>query len=207
MKRSLFALALAAALPLSAQARDLSYDFVELDYSRTSIDEDAIGVELDPTGWGLKGSKLLGEKFYFYGGYQAGDDDIFGYNVDTDTTNVGFGWRHAIGENADFNAELGYVHQNLEIGENIPLPCGCGYIPNFSTSADGFRASAGVRGMLGENFEGWAKANYTDGSDFEGDFSGTLGGQFMFAKMWGVTAEAEFGEDYNTWTLGVRASF
>ena len=61
--------------------------------------------------------------------------------------------------------------------------------------------------MLSENFEGWAKANYTDGQDYEGDFSGTLGAQWMFAKMWGVTAEAEVVEDYTQWTLGVRASF
>ena len=207
MKRSLFALALAAALPLSAQARDLDYDFVELDYAHLSVDDQGLGVDLDPNGWGLRGSALMGTSFYFHGAYQQGNDEIYGYDVDFDTTHLGFGWRHAISERADFNAELGYIRQTLEIGENIPLPCGCGYLPNFTADAEGLRASAGVRGMLSENFEGWAKASYTDGQDFEGDFSGTLGGQWMFTKMWGVTAEAEVGEDYTQWTVGVRASF
>ena len=188
MKRSLFALALAAALPLSAQARDLDYDFVELDYAHLSVDDQGLGVDLDPNGWGLRGSALMGTSFYFHGAYQQGNDEIYGYDVDFDTTHLGFGWRHAISERADFNAELGYI-------------------PNFTADAEGLRASAGVRGMLSENFEGWAKASYTDGQDFEGDFSGTLGGQWMFAKMWGVTAEAEVGEDYTQWTVGVRASF
>jgi hypothetical protein len=211
MKRTLlFALALAAALPMSAQARDLEYSFVELDYGRMNLD----GGDVDPTGFGIKGSVELGESFYFFGGYQQGNDEVAGLDIDLDTTQAGFGWKHAISDKADFNAELSWLHQNLDIGENTPLPgppCGCGgsggFIPNVSADADGARLSAGVRGMLSDNFEGWAKANYTDGSDFDGDFSGTLGAQFKFAHMWGITAEAEIGNDYDLYTIGVRASF
>jgi hypothetical protein len=209
MKRSLFALALAAALPLSAQARGLEYSFVELDYARMNIDGG-----IDPAGWGIKGSVEVSKSFYLYGGHQQGNEEISGIDIDLDTTQVGVGWRHPISDSADFNAELGWLHQNLDIGENIPLPgspCGCGggggFIPNVGAEADGYRASIGLRGAMAENFEGYVKANYTDGSDFDGDFSGTLGGQVKFGGMWGVTAEAEFGNDYNTYLLGVRASF
>ena len=210
MMRSLFALALAAALPLSAQASELSDSYVELDYARMNLDGD-----VDPTGWGIKGSAKLSQSFYVYGGYQQGNDEIAGVDIDIDTTQVGLGWRHPLSDSADFNAELGWLHQNLDIGENISLPgspCGCGggsggFIPNISGEADGYRASVGLRGALSDNFEGYAKANYTDGSDFDGDFSGTLGAQVKFGPMWGVTAEAEFGDDYNIFLLGVRASF
>jgi hypothetical protein len=210
MKRTLFALALAAALPVSAQASELSYSFVELDYARMNIDGD-----VDPTGWGIKGSAEVSKSFYVFGQYQQGNEEISGIDIDLDTTQVGVGWRHPISDSADFNAELGWIHQAVDIGENIPLPglpCGCGgssggFIPNDGAEADGVRGSVGLRGALSENFEGYAKANYTDGSDFDGDFSGTLGAQVKFAHMWGVTAEVEFGDDYNTFLLGVRANF
>jgi len=53
MKYSLLALALAAALPLSAQAADgLSYTYVEADY---------VNLDNDVDGWGLRGSAELGE--------------------------------------------------------------------------------------------------------------------------------------------------
>ena len=212
MMRSLFALALAAALPLSAQAGELSYSYVELDYARTNVD--VFDADLDLDGFGIRGSVELGESFYGFGGYQQGNDEIDGLDLDFDTTQVGFGWRHALSDAADFNAELGWIHQNADLGENIPLPgsgCGCGgggsFFPNASAEADGYRASIGLRGSLSDNFEGIVKANYTDGSDFEGDFSGTIGAQVKFASIWGVTAEAEFGDGYNTLLLGLRASF
>lgn len=44
-------------------------------------------------------------------------------------------------------------------------------------------------------------------SDFDGDVTGTVGGQFKFNKMWGVTAEAEAGNGDQTYQVGVRASF
>jgi hypothetical protein len=210
MKRTLFALALLAALPMSAQAGELSYSFVELDYGRQNVD----GADIDLDGFGLKGSVELSDSFYLFGAYQQGNDEVYDLDIDFDTTQAGFGWRHAMSAKADFIAELSWIHQTIDIGENIPLPgppCGCGgggsFIPNISGEADGGRLGVGVRGLLADNFEGWAKANYTDGSDFDGDFSGTLGGQVKFGGMWGVTAEAELGGDYDVYTIGVRATF
>ena len=60
---------------------------------------------------------------------------------------------------------------------------------------------------LADGIEGYVKANYTDGGDFSGDFSGTLGAQVKFNPTWGVTGEAEFGGDADIYMLGVRASF
>ena len=51
IKRSIFALALAAALPLSAHAADgISFTNVELDYVHHDVDD------LSPRGWNLQGS-------------------------------------------------------------------------------------------------------------------------------------------------------
>ena len=89
MKRSLFALALAAVLPLSAQAGELSYNYVQLDYTRASIDD----VDADPDGFTLKGSAALGDRFYLFGSYLKGNDSIDGLDLDYDQTQIGFGFR------------------------------------------------------------------------------------------------------------------
>jgi len=219
MKRTLFALALAAALPMSAQASDLSYSYVELDYNQMDVDDGSL--DINPDGWGIKGSVSIADNWYLFGGYMEGNDTIEDLldtdvppdgiaddvDVDMDQTQVGIGWRHPISDRADFNGELSYIHQTVDVGENIPTNCGCGFTPNTGFDADGYRLSGGLRGELAENFEGYIKANWTDGSDFDGDFSGTVGAQVKFGGMWGITGEAEFGNDANIYTLGVRASF
>ena len=191
MKRSLIALALAAALPLSAQAGELNYNYIQLDYNRVSIDD----FDVDPDGFGIKGSAALGEQFYLFGSYMKLTDSIEGIDVDFDQSQVGFGFRHGISDKADFIAELSYMNVGVDVEDE------------FDDSTDGYRASIGVRGVMASNFEGYAKANWTDGSDVDGEFSGTLGALFKINQTWGINAEAEFGDGATVWGLGVRASF
>ena len=193
MKRSLLALALAAALPVSAQAAELSYNFIELDYARMNVDDDG-GFDVDPDGFGLKGSFELGEKMYAFGSYLRGSDEIAGFDFDIDQTQLGLGDRHGISDTADFIAELRWMNVSADVD-------------GFDADANGGRVSAGFRGVMAENFEGYAKANYTDGGDFDGEFSGTLGAQVKFNPTWGITGEAEFGSDTSIYMLGLRASF
>src|SRR6478752_10143963 len=114
MKRSIFALALAAALPLSAQAAtELKYNFVDLDYGRTTVDDNNVDVDFD--GFGVKGSVKVAEPVYLFGSYQQGSDDILGgLDVDLNQYQVGVGFRHAISDRADFIAELSYLNQDVE---------------------------------------------------------------------------------------------
>ena len=191
MKRSLIALALAAVLPLSAQAGELSYNYVQLDYNRASVDD----LDADPDGFGLKASAALGDKFYLFGSYMKLSDTIEGFDVDLDQSQVGFGYHHAINDKADLLAELSYINAKVDI-EDVG-----------SGSGDGYRASFGVRGQMAENFEGYAKANWTDAKDADGEVSGTLGALFKINATWGINAEAEFGDGATIWGLGVRASF
>ena len=185
MKRSLIALALVALLPLSAHADDkLSYTYVEGDYISTDADGG-----LDGDGFGLRGSYEFGESgFYGFAGYSQVDID--GTSISADTTDFGFGYGHAISDNADLIAEIAHSRSDIEIAK-----------------IDGFRTSVGVRGSFTDNLEGSLKANYYDGSDFSGDFSGTVGMQYKFTQTWGVTGEAEFGDNGETYTVGLRASF
>ena len=182
MKRSLIALALVALLPLSAQADDkLSYSYVEGNY---------VNVDGDADGYGVRGSIEFGESnFYGFGSYNMVEvDDV---NVDIDFTDIGLGYAHEISPNADLISEIAYVNADVD---------GLG-------SADGYRASVGIRGSFSDKFEGLVKANYVDGSNVDGDFSGTVGAQYKFTQTWGMTGEVEFGDGGETYLVGLRASF
>lgn len=178
MKHSLFALALAAALPFSAQATDLSYNHVEADY---------INLDNSTDGWGLRGSVAIGNTgLYGLGSYswlKAGALDIR-------SNELGLGYHYALNAKTDLIGEVAY--RNADTG---------------NLNIDGLRTSVGVRGAMADRFEGFVKANYYDLSDYNGDFSGTVGGQYKFTDMWGATAEAEFGNGDKAYLLGVRASF
>lgn len=182
MKRSLIALALAALLPLSAQADDkLSYTYIEGNYA--NIDGDA-------DGFGLRGSFEFGQSnFYGFGAWQ--NVEIDNTNIDVDFFDIGIGYAHGISPNADLISELAYIKADAGGGAD----------------ADGYRVSVGVRGSFSDNFEGILKANYTDGSDFDGDFSGTAGLQWKFTQTWGLTGEVTFADGGETYLVGLRASF
>ena len=182
MKRSLIALALVALLPLSAQADDkLSYTYIEGNY---------VNLDGDADGFGVRGSVEFGESnFYGFGSYSMVEvDDV---NVDIDLTDIGLGYAFSLSDNADLISEIAYVNVDVD---------GLG-------NADGYRASVGVRGSFSDNFEGLVKANYIDGSDVDGDFSGTVGAQYKFTQTWGMTGEIEFADGGETYVVGLRASF
>jgi Ax21 family sulfation-dependent quorum factor len=184
MKKTLFALAMAAALPFAAQAQDqgLSYTWAEADY-----------VDLDggADGWGLRGSYNFGDTgFYAFGGYSwlNADDGII--DVDAEADELGIGYHHSIAGNTDLIGELAYKKLDAD-----------------SYRVDGLRTSVGVRSAMTKNFEGFVKANYYDASDYDGDVTGTVGAQFKFSPMWGITGEAEFGNGDQAYLVGLRASF
>lgn len=205
IKRSLFALALAAVLPVSAQASDgLSFTYVEADYVNT----DAFGLDMD--GFGLKGNVGFAEKFYATASWtetSKGDVDL-GYaegpvDFDLEQSSIGVGFHTPIGKNVAFIAEAAYLNYNVKAG-----------IPDLGSdneSFNGYRATAGVRALLGEKFELEGKAHYADLEQIDGSFGGEINGTFHINNTWGVGAgwsTQEFeGDDADQWHVGVRASF
>jgi Ax21 family sulfation-dependent quorum factor len=181
MKRSIFALALVAAIPFSAQADDkLSYSYVEADY---------VNFDSDADGFGLRGSFEFGDSgFYGLGGWRSGEIDDTDFDIET--WELGVGYAHDLSPNTDLISELAWTNVDVEGFDD-----------------DGYRASVGLRGSFSENFEGLIKANYVDGDDQDSNFTGTLGAQYKFTQTWGVVGEAEFGDGGEMYTVGVRASF
>lgn len=181
MKRSLIALALAAILPWSAQASELSYTFVQGDY---------VNVDGDADGFGGRGSLNFGSSdFYGFGGYNSVEVDNSSFEIDT--FEVGIGYHYGLSDRAHLIAELAYV--NSDVG---PF------------DIDAYRTSVGLRGLLTDQLEGIAKLNYTDGNNVSGTTSGTFGLLFKFNKTWGLSGEVELAEhNVQVYTAGIRASF
>jgi hypothetical protein len=79
MKRTLIALALAAALPLSAQAGELNYTYAGAGYANT----DFVGENFD--GYSIEASGAINDKFYgnlTYRNVRNGDFDVsFGETI------------------------------------------------------------------------------------------------------------------------------
>ena len=190
MKRSLIALALAAVLPLSAQAGELNYNYVEANY----LSSDFLDVTLD--GYAVKGSVAFSDNWYASASYR----DVSKDGGSLDETVVSLGWRHALSDKSDFLAEVGYVDVGVDAGEF------------GSASEDGYRVAAGLRGKIAPKFEAGIKGYYTDlGGESDGEFGVVVDGQYNINATWGITASYDstqmFDETIGTWGIGVRASF
>ena len=192
-----FALAmLLAAAPFAASAGELNYNYIEGGYATVEIDTgDAFVGEVDFDGFQIRGSAAVSESFYLHGGYGNVTNDEAGVDIDFSEIQIGLGYRHGLSDRADLITEVSYLTQEIDVD-------GLG-----SEDADGGRVSVGVRGLLADNFEGYVKGSYTDGGDFDGDFSGLVGAQFKFNQTWGLVGEAEAGDDVTKLMVGVRASF
>ena len=192
MKRALLALALAAALPFSAQAADgdpaLSYSYIEGTYQSADFLDESWD------GFGLAGSVAFGSNWYGSASYSQVDYS----SIDLDRSTINLGWHTAISDKADFIAELGYVSYGVDAGTL------------GSDDANGYRAAIGLRGLMGPKFEGSIKASYED-VDGSNNVGLGVGGVFHINQTWGITGSYERqevdGEGLNTWGLGVRASF
>jgi hypothetical protein len=209
MKRSLFALALAAALPMSAHAATISYLYAEVGY----VHSDTLDENLN--GYDFKGSADIAHNFYAVGSYsRVSKSNIdLGYvdqnfdpvliDVSYSQAAVGAGYHHAISDKADWNVEVSYVHDQLGYSANA--------FGALDAGDNGYRVATGLRGMLGERFEGSVYINYTDVNDFGNGVGAGVGGLFHINDMWGITAGYDHADrdntNINSWNLGVRASF
>lgn len=185
MKRIFLAVLVTAALPLAAQASDLSYNNLQIGYQATNID----GAP-NANGWGGAGSVALGSNFQLFGGWARQDFDHS--NASFDDWNLGGGFHTSINATTDFVTNVDYRRLNIN-----------GFNGNIKT----YSGEVGVRSALAPKFEGWALAGYEDGHNINGELYGKLGAQVKFGKGWGLVGEAKFSKDLATYFVGPRYSF
>ena len=109
-KTTLIALALAAVLPLSANAAERSYTFVEGTYN---------DIEGDVDGFGARGSVEFADSgFYALGNYQNFSES----GVDVDFWELGLGYALNLSDNVDLIAEA--AHTDLDIVDGYRVSAG-----------------------------------------------------------------------------------
>ena len=187
MKRSnlAIALSLAAALPFAAQAQEAP--------SNTWVEGSYVNADGDAEGHAVRGSFEFGES-NVYGLAGVTRLDVDNSPLKLDGRELGLGYAHPMGENSQLFAEAAYLDAEVRT-------------PLGAVDSEGYRTSVGLRGGLTDRLEGLVKANYVDGDDFDGDFSGTVGGLVKLTPTWGITGDVTFDDDAETYQLGVRASF
>ena len=197
MKKSLRfpVLALALALPLGAQAGDLSYSYVEAGWATTELDVGDGFDSVDFDGWLLRGSVALGDTFFLAGEYASQTNDDAGVDIDLDQYNLGLGAHYALSDNADLVGQISWVKAEVSAA-------GFG-----SVSDDGYGLSVGVRGRLGEQFEGEVALKYADFSDGGDSTAGFLAGRWYFTEAFAVGVNAQFDEDTTSYGIGLRYEF
>jgi hypothetical protein len=205
MRNTLLLTALLAAMPFAASANETTYTYVEGGYARLNID-DSENSNQGLDGGYLRGSFAVGEQVHLFGGYGhvTNDFDIGGFDVELTVKQAefGVGYHMPLTERIDFTADIAYLRQEIEATGSFG-----GASASEEATANGGRATLGLRGKPSTRTEAWIKAGYIDGGDFEGDFVGTLGGQIQFSQTWGIVGEVELIEDSTQYLLGVRASF
>ncbi len=103
---------------------------------------------------------------------------------------LGVGYNHEISQRMDLLTRVAYERFETDIAD-----------------FNGYSVEVGVRGALTPMLEGYALAGYEDGSDFDGDFYGRLGGQVKFSPNWGLTADVKFADRDTLWFVGPRFTF
>jgi len=203
--RTLLAAAILAAMPFAAAAEGLSYTYVEAGWNKIEVNDDWLG-DPDADGGYLRGSVAIARNVHLFGGYASVsktyryDDARIKYELAQ--PEFGIGYHQAFSERLDFTADLAWLRLNGKARLDVP-----GESVSAREHANGGRVSLGLRGKPSPRTELWLKAGYLDGSDFDGSFVGTLGGQINFNRTWGLVGEVEVIEDFSRYGLGLRASF
>jgi hypothetical protein len=209
-KQLILALAIAAA-PFAASADGHSYTYIEGGYAQLNQELPQVeGFRIDDVeagGFFIGGSAALGNTFYVFGSYRNGDDDvgvsapIVGHlgdaGIDMNQAIVGLGYHHSLSQRTDLTTEVSYLSTEIDVEDD----------GEGSQDGDDFRVAVGVRHLIADNVDIWAKGNYTDGDVYDSAFSATLGLQYRLTPVWGVVGEAELGDEFSQVTIGMRASF
>lgn len=183
--------ATAAFAPFLAHAEGLSWSYLEGGYVNTDIDR----FDEDVDGFALRGSYELTDEVFVFGGYTDQSTSVAGRDLDVQSWNLGLGYAWPLGEALDLYGKLGYVSAEADLE-------GFG-----DADDDGYSLAVGLRGRAVEQLELEGAVSYVDLSDSGDDTTLDLGARWYFTPQFAFGIEGSFGDDANTYGLGVRWNF
>ncbi|MGY8564231.1 hypothetical protein L0938_12530 [Paracidovorax citrulli] len=208
-KMLVLAAALLAAAPLVASAAEsMSYTYVEGGWTQQQISVPGSNPKLD--GGYIRGSFAIADQINVFGGYSSTsktyrlEDAVGEYRIKNtiDQPELGIGYHMPMTDRLDFTADLAWTRINNEAKYDDGV-----YSETVKVHSNAARGALGLRGKPSRATEAWLKAGYLDGSDMDGVWIGTLGGQVSFNRNWGIVGEVQYYDDVTQYSVGVRASF
>jgi hypothetical protein len=195
MKKVVLASALLLSIGSIQAAESIRWDSASLSYQSVDLDGDKL------TGFGVYGTKLIGEDFFIAGGYLSVSDDVelLGSNVDLDfnTLSVGLGYRHAISSNTDLFGIVSY--EDMEIEASFQGNSG-------DVSDNGYGLEAGIRSLVSEKIELSGSLSYIDIAD-ESDTGFNVSATYHFTNQFSVGADYSKSDDFDGLSLSAILFF
>jgi hypothetical protein len=180
----------AAFVPFLAQADGLSYSYVDVAYVNTDLDETSEDVD----GLALRGSLEITEQVFLFAGYSDQSGSIGGRDLDFETYSLGVGYAWPIAPRMDLYGKIGYTEADADFR-------------GFGGDDDGYLLAFGLRSRVQEQLELEGSLNYVDLSDSGDDTSLGLSARWYFTEQFAAGVEGAFGDDANTYGIGVRWHF
>ncbi|ABE54872.1 hypothetical protein Sden_1588 [Shewanella denitrificans OS217] len=171
------------------------WDNVSVSYQSVDVENKTL------TGFGIAGSKLLGESFFITGGLSNASDDIktSNGNVDLDfnTKTLGLGYRLPLSHNTDVFGVVSYEDMEAEVK----------YQGNSVSGGDnGYGFEVGVRSMVTEHVELGASIQYIDKSE-DSDTVFAVSALYNFTERFSAGIGYSKAEDLNTFSVSAYYFF
>ena len=174
-------------------AADISYNFIEAEYQEIDIDSGFLGgFDIDGDGYGIGGSFELNENWFIGASYSKAD---FDFGVDLDQLMLGAGYHVPISDNADCYGMFSFVSAEASVD---------GF---DSIDEDGYAATIGLRGMIGERFElngSLAYVDFGNGGDSTAFGAGAL---YNLGDAFAAGFSVGIDDDVTTYGIGFRVYF
>lgn len=193
MKKAVLVSALLLSFGSVQAAESPRWDSASLSYQSVDIEGETL------KGFGVSGSKLLGENFFVAGSYGSTSTDVelFGSDLDLDynTLSVGVGYRYAISQSSDFFGVVSY--EDMEVKASFQ-----GSSDDYSDN--GYGLAIGVRSMLSEQFELAGSIQYIDIAD-DSETAFSVSALYNFTEQFSAGVGYSKGDDVDT--LSVSAVY
>jgi hypothetical protein len=189
MKKLVLASALLLSISSAQAAESVRWDSASISYQSV----DVTGTKL--TGFGVSGTKLLGEDFFITGSYSSVSDelDTYGSKVDLDYSRLsaGVGYRHAIYNNTDVFGIVSYQDWELDTSSRYE---------SQGASDNGYGLQVGIRSLVTENIELSGAVAYLDIGE-EAETGINVSAMYHFTSQFSVGAGYEKIDKLDTLSL------
>lgn len=184
-------IAFLACIPLTllaatdAWSQSPSHSFIEASFSTGELDLGVSGlgsVDIDQDGFKVEGSLRAADRIVVRASWATLSGDEGPLDLDFDTLIIGAAWLFPVRDNTHLEVGLEYRTDDLQVSA---------FGDSESDDVDGAGLTAGVRSLVSNRLELFARASYL-GSDYDGAVALDAAATFFVTPRFGITAGLEY---------------